>query len=215
MIQITKAPQPVHQLLSESSNLSHTVQIRHTIFDLPHLLSSTASLLQHQKLTSKSMLRNTDTMNFMRFPADFRVRIYNEIMQLTDRPELEDTGIARRQHKIMDYKIIDPPPSTPASLRNFSAFLASCKLIYREFEHEPLKSVRTFLHNKLQTMWLDVAPGLALTLPTPARLCDTVNMKIGIPIAYYSTPKAFSDKHHHTILLHTLLDTISSFTLYP
>jgi hypothetical protein len=59
-------------------------------------------------------------------------------------------------------------------------------------------------------------PQLPLVLPTPTRLSDTVNMTFGIPTTYYKQPRRLPDgQHDQTILLHTLLDTLSAFTLYP
>jgi hypothetical protein len=157
-------------------------------------------------------------MDFLDLPAEIRIRIYEEVMGCADRPSQEGRGKARRKGPFEDYTIIDIPPPTCASLRAFSAFLVSCRKIYYEFEFEAMKAMQIFLHNEVQPTWLNMKPGLPLVLPSPKRLPDTINMEFGIPIAYYSVPlddPDYDERQHQGILIHTLLDTLSSFSLYP
>jgi hypothetical protein len=70
-------------------------------------------------------------MDFMNIPPELRIRIYNQIMKFADRPHRQGRGIARRVDIFHDYTMFDVPPPTPTALRAFSAFLVSCKLIYR------------------------------------------------------------------------------------
>jgi hypothetical protein len=157
-------------------------------------------------------------MDFMNLPPELRLRIYNQIMKLADRPHRQGSGVAPRGSLFHDYIIIDIPPPTPATLRAFSAFLMSCKLIYPEFEHEAIKAVHSFLEAEVQPTWLSMPPQMPLVLPTPTRLKNTINMTFCIPMAYYKQPFQHTDgKHHHhqAILFHALLNTLSAFTLYP
>ncbi|KAF2822993.1 hypothetical protein CC86DRAFT_385160 [Ophiobolus disseminans] len=158
------------------------------------------------------------TMNFFQFPAEIRVRIYEEIIGGAAAPPMKARGSATHLGTYRDLFTIDTAPPTAAALRSFSGFLLSNREIYTEFEYKAIKSIKVFLHQELQREWLRLEPTIPPIPPSPRGMCDTINMEIGIPREYY---RRFQDsdledgRQHQIILFQLLLDSLASFSLYP
>lgn len=157
------------------------------------------------------------TKNFLDLPAKIRIRIYEQVILGVERPSVKGSGDRDPKGRCKDYPIVDSVSPTSCALHASSGFILLCWQVHNEFEHEALKAVNEFLHGKLQGKWLQ-EPGPPLKLPSPARLSETIKMDIGIPLRNHKLSiraYAVNRSHPRNFFFHTLLENISSFTLYP